>query len=102
MLSVYEIFGSQFDLYGQSSILTSDLRDEMGMSLGLAILFGMLIAAFGIKSRIFLLDIRYLLFNDTPFWVHDTIVKDGYIQRKTLCFRLAPPRRMGSVAFRTQ
>ncbi len=48
-LSVYELFGSQFDLYGQSSILTSDLRDEMGMSLGLAILFGMLIAAFGIR-----------------------------------------------------
>lgn len=48
-LSVYEIFGSQFDLYGQSSILTSDLRDEMGMSLGLALLFGMLIMAFGIR-----------------------------------------------------
>ena len=48
-LSIYELFGSQMDLYGQSSILTSDLRDEMGMSLGLAIPFGMLITAFGIR-----------------------------------------------------
>ena len=48
-LSLYNLFGSQTDLYGQSSILTTDLRDEMGMSLGLAIMFGMMITAFGIR-----------------------------------------------------
>lgn len=48
-LSLYELFGSQFDLYGQSSVLTNDLRDEMGLSLGLAIPFGVLVTLFGIR-----------------------------------------------------
>ncbi len=49
-LTLYHFFGSPLDLYGQSSILSSDLRDEMGMTLGWAIPLGLLFIGFGIRT----------------------------------------------------
>ena len=49
-LTLYHFFGAPLDLYGQSSILSSDLRDEMGMTLGWAIPLGMLLVGFGIRT----------------------------------------------------
>ena len=48
-LTLYQIFGPQMDLYGQSSLLMSDLTDEMGMSLGLAIVFGILVTVWNVR-----------------------------------------------------
>ena len=49
-LTLYHFFGSPLDLYGQSSILSSDLRDEMGMTLGWAIPLGLLFIGFGVRT----------------------------------------------------
>ncbi len=51
-LTLYHFFGSPLDLYGQSSILSSDLRDEMGMTLGWAIPLGLLFIGFGVRKCI--------------------------------------------------
>lgn len=51
-LTLYHFFGSPLDLYGQSSILITDLRDEMGMSLGWGISLGILLICFGIRTCI--------------------------------------------------
>ena len=49
-LTLYHFFGVPLDFYGQSSILSDDLMDEMGMTLGWAILLGLLLIGFGIRT----------------------------------------------------
>ena len=49
-LTIYQLLGTPLDLTGQSSLLMTDLTDEMGMCFGYAILLGILFMAFGIRT----------------------------------------------------
>ena len=49
-LTIYQLLGTPLDLTGQSSLLMTDLTDEMGMCLGYGILLGIVMMAFGIRT----------------------------------------------------